>query len=132
MSSDALFGPDGTQAPPPPRYFPDALSAPVEFAEQPRITVRPPGPPDAEAVQRAVEEAMAAERAPAPRQRPRQKRQTHPQARQPVPPVPPMPPAQSQPQQPVRSNAGCGFGALIFFAIMLLSIFLNVAGELFP
>ncbi|MCP3799893.1 hypothetical protein NLX83_11565 [Allokutzneria sp. A3M-2-11 16] len=138
MSSDALFGPDGTQAPPPPRHFPDALSAPaeVEFAEQPRIPVRPPGPPDAEAVQRALEEALAAERAPTPRQRPRQKRQGHPQHPQhpPVrPPLPPMPPPpQAQPLQQAARNSGCGLGVLIFVGILLLGFIMNVAENLFP
>ena len=132
MSSDALFGPDGTQAPPPPRYFPDALSAPAgfEFSEQPRVAVRPPGLPDPEAVQRAVEEALAAERAPVPKQRPRQRRQPGPA---PVrPPTHPMPPAEPLPRQQAKSASGCGVGVLIFFAILLLGFIVNVAEHLFP
>ncbi|GAA3994832.1 hypothetical protein GCM10022247_13230 [Allokutzneria multivorans] len=134
MSSDALFGPDGTQAPPPPPSFPDALSAPAEldFVDQPKIAVRPPGLPDPDAVQRAVEQVIAAERAPVPKQRPRQRRQAP--VQQPMRPMQPMPPAlpQPQPQQQAKPGAGCGISAMIFFGLLLLGFILNVAEHLFP
>ncbi|MFB9906223.1 hypothetical protein [Allokutzneria oryzae] len=137
MGSDALFGQDGTQAPPPPRFFPDALSSPPESADgfaddQPRISVRPPGLPDPDAVQRAIDEAVAAERAqPGAGKRPRQKRSGGPgPARPPMRPMPPPPQPQPQPQQPGNPGAGCGVAVLVFFAIVLASVFFAVVGHL--
>ncbi|MFD5825351.1 hypothetical protein [Lentzea sp. NPDC060358] len=129
------FGPDGTQAPPPPRLYPDPLAglvtastwvAPQWTAASPTSRVSVPTPPEpAEDVRQALWAQMQQERG-----RPRGRQQRAPQ-RQPGPPpqqwapMAQVPAPQQQQQVKPASGVAAFIGCLIvigFFVLVLLVI----------
>ncbi|MDT7782726.1 MAG: hypothetical protein QOF58_1145 [Pseudonocardiales bacterium] len=134
------FGPDGTQAPPPPRLFPDPLAglvtadkwlAPQWTSGYSTSRVSVPTPPvPTEEMRQAIWQAMQQEqRRPRGRQRPPQNRppQLGLQAFAPAPQVPGV-----QPQQPVRKSNGVAafIGCLIVIGFFVLVV-VNILGAIF-
>ncbi|MCG8924571.1 hypothetical protein [Lentzea sp. CC55] len=134
-SSD--FGPDGTQAPPPPRLFPDPLAGLVTAADRvapqwasPSSRVVVPTPPaPAEAVRQALHAQMRQEqrRPRAQRPQPQQQRQSVPrqylqEAQTPAP----------QQQQPTQQASGVAtfIGCLVVIGFFVL-VLLGVLGAIF-
>ncbi|WP_137813855.1 hypothetical protein [Gandjariella thermophila] len=122
MADDALFGPDGTQDPPPPPAFPDPLAglvtgaAMVGEAAWARLPVaEPTKPPEVDSSMREAINAALAE----PRRR---GRQVGGQPRPGTPPVrrPSAQPAQGTPQRrPANAVAGWLIAGLILLATIL-------------
>ncbi|HEX7307837.1 hypothetical protein [Lentzea sp.] len=125
------FGPDGTQAPPPPRLFPDPLAglvtadtpvAPLWTAASSTSRVSVPTPPTpAEDARQAVWSQMQQEQR---RPRVRQQRPSVPLQQQWAPMAQVPAPQQQQPAKPVNGVAAF-IGCLIvigFFVLVLLAI----------
>ncbi|MFI6101032.1 hypothetical protein ACIA8G_36260 [Lentzea sp. NPDC051213] len=138
------FGPDGTQAPPPPRLFPDPTAGLVtadtwrsskwsgqwsEYAESRVVAAIPPTP--TEEMRKAIWAAMEQE-------------QRRPRGRRPHPPAPQqhqyapqqyLPPAQipvAQQQQPTRQTNGVAafIGCLVVIGFFVLVV-VNILGAIF-
>ncbi|GGM44990.1 hypothetical protein GCM10012275_15040 [Longimycelium tulufanense] len=128
MSSDALFGPDGTQPPPPPRSFPDPLlglpggpePGPSPRGEVP-LPVAPPAPAPAadrrqqQTVRRAIEAALNE----APPFRPPARRGQY-QRSAPRTPTPPAIPTTGE--RPRKSGVGSWLFLLLILAVILYNL----------
>lgn len=131
-SSD--FGPDGTQAPPPPRFFPDPLAglvtadtfiAPQWTSGYSMSRVSVPTPPTlTDEMRQAIWAQMQQEQ-----QRPRGRRQRAAQQQRFVPGAQ-MPAA--QPQQPAKQSGGVAafIGCLIVLGFFVL-VLVNILGAIF-
>jgi hypothetical protein len=128
------FGPDGTQAPPPPRLFPDPLAglvtadtwiAPQWTSSTSRVSVPTP-PTPTEEMRQAIFAQMERERR---RPRGRVQRAPHEQP-QPFAPTYQIPVA--QPQQPARQTGGVGafIGCLVVLAFFVL-VLINILASIF-
>lgn len=130
MATDGVFGPDGTQDPPPLPVFPDPLSGLVagelsvaeswsatDDSQRPRVT--PPTSPDPDAIAAVL--AAEAARRPPPRSR-----QGAPRTR---PPSYPTGPASAALPRNGRSSSGCAgcLVALVILAVILFAVFGNIA-----
>ncbi|MGW4212856.1 hypothetical protein ACWEIJ_33070 [Lentzea sp. NPDC004789] len=131
------FGPDGTQAPPPPRLFPDPLAGLVTAdtwiapqwttSSTSRVSVpTPPAPTDE--MRQAVWAQMERER-----RRPRGRRQpAPPQSVSPLQAFAPMQVPVAQQQQPAKQSGGVAafIGCLIVIGFFVLVI-VNILGAIF-
>ena len=143
MPGPRAFGPDGTQAPPPPPLYPDAVAGLVtgETLYRPKqagplLPVYVPVEPDPELARQAIRDAVLREQ----RVRPVRARQPLPpqmqvsshrvQYQAPVAPTPQAHPQgvrpQQQPQQAPRKSRGGAFGGCLFALLILGSVFFNV------
>ncbi|HEX6344627.1 hypothetical protein [Umezawaea sp.] len=143
MPGPGEFGPDGTQDPPPPRAYPDALAGLVtgETPYRPKRVAPPVQPayspvaPDPELAREAIRTAMLHEQ----RARPVRTRQPQPQTqvgahrvqyRAPVAPTPqahPQAPPQPQQAQGERPRSrGSAFGGCLVALLIIGSVFFNV------
>ncbi|MET1071872.1 MAG: hypothetical protein ABWY11_04410, partial [Umezawaea sp.] len=138
MPGPKEFGPDGTQAPPPPRAYPDALAGLVtgEAYHRPKpvvplLPVYTTPVPDPEVARAAIREAMMHEQ----RFRPVRTRQALPpqgvvsnqrvQYHAPVAPTPQAhAPAVAVPQQ--AKSRGSAFGGCLVALLIIGSVFFNV------
>lgn len=127
------FGPDGTQAPPPPRLFPDPLAGLVtaDTWVAPQWTSgysRPPVPVPAAPTQ--TEEMRQAIRAQLEREQRRPRGRRQPAPSQQFVPAPQMPAAQQQ--QPAKQSGGVAafIGCLIVIGFFVLVV-VNVLGAIF-
>ncbi|MET8756448.1 hypothetical protein [Lentzea sp. NPDC004782] len=130
------FGPDGTQAPPPPRLFPDPLAglvtadtwiAPQWTSSTSRVSVpTPPAPTDE--MRQAVWAQMERERS----RRPRGRRQPAPPNVSPLQSFAPTQVPAVQQQQPAKSSGGVAafIGCLIVIGFFVLVI-VNILGAIF-
>ncbi|MDX8143777.1 hypothetical protein SK854_16750 [Lentzea sp. BCCO 10_0061] len=133
------FGPDGTQAPPPPRLYPDPLAglvtadnfvAPQWTSFSSRVAVPTPPEPTEEARQAVWSQMQQEQRRPRGRaQRAPVQQQSHPYAVQQFAPTYQMsaPQQQQQQQQPAKPASGVAafIGCLVvigFFVLVLVSI----------
>lgn len=133
------FGPDGTQAPPPPRLFPDPLAGLVTAGTwvapqwtfsgasySSRVSVPTP-PTPTEEMRQAIWAQMEQEQ-----RRPRGRRQRAPQQQQYLPPQygPQMPVAQQQ--QPAKQTGGVAafIGCLVVLGFFVLVV-VNILGAIF-
>ncbi len=132
------FGPDGTQAPPPPRLFPDPLAglvtadkwvAPQWTSGYSTSRVSVPTPPTpTEEMRQAVWQAMQQER-----RRPRGRRQPPPQNASPLQAFAPtfQTPVAQQQQPTKQSNGVASFiGCLIVIGFFVL-VLVNILGAIF-
>lgn len=132
------FGPDGTQAPPPPRLFPDPLAGlvtadtwigPQWTSSTSRVSVPTP-PTPTEEMRQAVYSAMEQER-----RRPRG-RAPRPHQHQPHQPLQPFAPTYqipvAQQQQPAKPAGGVGafIGCLVVLAFFVL-VLINILASIF-
>jgi hypothetical protein len=142
FGSGKEFGPDGTQDPPPPLAYPDALAGLVtgETPYRPKqagplLPVYVPVVPDPELARQAIREQLLREQ----RVRPVRTRQPLPpqmqvsnhrvQYQAPVAPTPQAHPQAGQPQQQPqapRKSRGGAFGGCLFALLILGSVFFNV------
>ena len=122
-----MFGPDGTQAPPPPRVFPDPLAGLIAadtFVARPltKITAPPQPPQPTEQMRQAIAEQMAREQRHAavrPRQKPRPPQRPHiPPAMPAMPVAVPPAPQQAQQQQQQTSGVATFVGCLIILLVL--------------
>ncbi|MET9231488.1 hypothetical protein [Lentzea sp. NPDC003310] len=128
------FGPDGTQAPPPPRLFPDPLAglvtadsfvAPQWTSSSSRVVVPTPPEPTEEMRQAIYAQMQREQRRPRGRA-PRPQHQYAPQQYAPAPQTPVRQQEQA-PQQPAQQTSGVAafIGCLLvigFFVLVLLGI----------
>ncbi|MCS7484244.1 hypothetical protein ACFFQW_33280 [Umezawaea endophytica] len=143
MPGPREFGPDGTQAPPPPPVYPDALAGLVtgETRYRPKAVV-PPAPafvpvvPDPELARQAIRTAMLHEQ----RARPVRARQPLPpqmqvsahrvQYQAPVAPTPLAHPQATSPQRMPQTerpkSRGSAFGGCLVALLIIGSVFFNV------
>jgi hypothetical protein len=137
------FGPDGTQDPPPPRAYPDALAGLVTGETpyrpkqaEPLLPVYVPPVPDPELAREAIRTAMLHEQ----RSRPVRTRQPLPpqmqvsahrvQYQAPVAPTPQAHPQATAPQQMPQTDRpksrGSAFGGCLVALLIIGSVFFNV------
>jgi len=130
------FGPDGTQAPPPPRLFPDPLAglvtadrwiAPQWTSSTSRVSVPTPPTPTDE-MRQAVWEQMERERS----RRLRGRRQPAPRNASPLQAFAPTQVPAVQQQQPAKQSGGVAafIGCLIVIGFFVLVI-VNILGAIF-
>ncbi|GAB2871285.1 hypothetical protein [Lentzea nigeriaca] len=131
------FGPDGTQAPPPPRLFPDPLAGLVTADtwvtpqwtsgySTSRVSVPTP-PTPTEEMRQAIWSAMEQEQ-----RRPRGRRQRAPQNVQPLQVFAPTQVPAVQQQQPAKQSNGVAafIGCLIVLGFFVL-VLVNILGAIF-